>query len=110
MHRTLVMTAASAVGLLFLSVPRGGPSIEQMFVAQTRAAEESENICLMPPDDAIRQQAQAPQAQPPATNAAAAQAARLAASAADTSSDLPPLRMVVDPYPSFNGVFVDTTA
>jgi DNA-binding beta-propeller fold protein YncE len=106
MHRTIVV-AAFAAGLLFLSLPRGGPSIEQMFVAQTRAAGEAENICLMPPEDGSRQQAQT---QPPATNAAAAQAARLAASTVDTSSDLPPVRMVVDPYPSFNGVFVDTTA
>jgi hypothetical protein len=108
MHRTLVLTAASAAGLLFLSLPGGRPSIEQMFVAQTRAAEEAENICLMPPEEGG--QSQSPAAQPSSQSAAAAQAAKLAASTADTSSDLPPVRMVVDPYPSFNGVFVDTTA
>jgi len=104
------MTAASAAGLLFLSLPAGRPSIEQMFVAQTRAAEEAENICLMPPEDGGARTSQAPAGQPPSQTAAAAQAARLTAAAADTSSDLPPVRMVVDPYPSFNGVFVDTTA
>src|SRR5207247_2511441 len=89
---------------LFKNLPLGrAPSVVQMFVAQTHAAEASENGCVLGDADDRGAQAQAAQGQ----NPAAAQAARLAATV-DTSSDLPPVRMVVDPYPSFNGVFVDT--
>ncbi|HTM24413.1 MAG TPA: hypothetical protein VL225_04415 [Vicinamibacterales bacterium] len=102
MRRSLIVTGACIAGIVFLTAPRGAPSMEQLFVAQTHAAAESENLCLMGGDDReARGQAQQGQ------NAAAAQAARLAGTV-DTSSDLPPVRMVVDPYPSFNGVFVDT--
>src|SRR5690242_8664809 len=90
MRRSLVMTGAVAAGLLCLANPRAGaPSTEQLFVAEAEAAAESGAICTMDDRDAQQQ------------NAAAAQAAKLA-NTADTSSDLPPLRMVVDPYPSFN--------
>ncbi|HEX6463415.1 MAG TPA: hypothetical protein VFZ98_03135, partial [Vicinamibacterales bacterium] len=63
---------------------------------QAQASAGSDNICTM--DDRAAQE----------QNAAAAQAAKLAKTA-DTPSDQPPLRMVVDPYPSFNGVVVDTS-
>ena len=89
---------------MLLAVPRGGPSVEQMFVARTQAAAHTENVCVLPGGDDF--QAAAAQEQSPA----AAQAARLTVpTASDTSADLPPVRMVVDPYPSFNGVVVDTT-
>jgi len=96
MRRSLLVSGAAAAGVLFLVNPRGAaPSMEQLFVAQAEAAADGGNICTM--DDRGEQE----------QNAAAAQAAKLA-NTADTSSDLPPLRMVVDPYPSFNGVVVDT--
>ena len=103
MRRTFLSTAIALAGLVLLAVPRGrGPSIEQMFVARTQAAAHTENVCVLPGGDDF--QAAAAQEQSPA----AAQAARLAVpTASDTSADLPPVRMVVDPYPSFNGVVVD---
>jgi len=103
MRRTFLSTAIALAGLALLAVPRGrGPSIEQMFVARTQAAAHTENVCVLPGGDDF--QAAAAQEQTPA----AAQAARLAVpTASDTSADLPPVRMVVDPYPSFNGVVVD---
>ena len=103
MRRTFLSTAIAVVGLVLLAMPPGrGPSIEQMFVARTQAAAHTENVCVLPGGDDF--QAAAAQEQSPA----AAQAARLTVPAAsDTSADLPPVRMVVDPYPSFNGVVVD---
>src|SRR3954468_4013344 len=100
MRRSLIVTGAFGAGLLLLTVPHGrGPSVEQLFVAQTHAAAESDNVCVMGEDGDPAGQAQAAQEQ----NPAAAQAARLAVpKGTDTTSDLPPLRMVVDPYPSFN--------
>jgi DNA-binding beta-propeller fold protein YncE len=56
-----------------------------MFVATTQAAAETEGtMCLMPGQLTI----------PTSSN---------------EGGDLPPVRMVVDPYPSFNGVVVDST-
>ena len=103
MRRTFLSTAIALAGLVLLAVPRGrGPSIEQMFVARTQAAAHTENVCVLPGGDDF--QAAAAQEHSPA----AAQAARLTVpTASDTSADLPPVRMVVDPYPSFNGVVVD---
>jgi DNA-binding beta-propeller fold protein YncE len=89
-HFFLSMFAA-VTGLLLLALPYGrGASIEQMFVAQTQAAAETDSTCTMPPLDGGGQgQAFAV----PTTG--------------DLSGDLPPVRMVMDPYPSFNGVVVD---
>jgi DNA-binding beta-propeller fold protein YncE len=96
MRRSLMVWTACVAGILFFVNPRANaPSMERLFVAQAQAAAESDDICTMDDRDAHEQ------------SAAAAQAAKLA-NTADTSSDLPPLRMVVDPYPSFNGVVVDT--
>ncbi len=102
-HFFLSMFAA-VTGLLLLALPHGrGASIEQMFVAQTQAAAETDSTCTMPPLDGDGQE------QTPAS-AAAAQAKRLAVPANSDAAggDLPPVRMVLDPYPSFNGVVVDT--
>jgi DNA-binding beta-propeller fold protein YncE len=103
MRRFLVSAFAAMTGLLLLAVPHGRrTSIEQMFVAQTQAASDSHAVCTMPPigEDGQDQTA---------ASAAAAQAARLAVPPTSdlASSDLPPVRMVLDPYPSFNGVIVD---
>ena len=82
--------------MLILAVPHGrGPSIEQLFVAQTQAASGADATCTMPPDAGAG--AGSGQDQP-----------RLAIpTSSDTTADLAPIRMVVDPYPSFNGVIVD---
>jgi DNA-binding beta-propeller fold protein YncE len=59
-----------------------------MFVATTEAAADAEGVCLMP--DADPQQIAIP-------------------TRSDVEGgDIAPVRMVVDPYPSFNGVAVDT--
>jgi DNA-binding beta-propeller fold protein YncE len=88
------MAIAFAVAAALWLISGGGfsvPSVEQMFVAQTEAAASAESICLMP-------------------DSSGQQEPRLAIpKGADTESDLPPVRMVLDPYPSYNGVFVDTT-
>ncbi|HEX9369342.1 MAG TPA: hypothetical protein VF921_22105 [Vicinamibacterales bacterium] len=104
MRRFVPTAFATMTGLLLLAVPHGrGRSIEQLFVAQTEAAAETNAVCTMPPladADGQRQD----------QSAAAEQARRLAVPPTSdlASSDLPPVRMVVDPYPSFNGVAVDT--
>ena len=93
MYRRFLASSAF-VAALCLVTPRGGPSIENMFVAATQAAEETEGaMCLMP--DGVDGAPQAPIAIPKSTSA--------------DGGDLPPVRMVVDLYPSFNGVVVDST-
>jgi DNA-binding beta-propeller fold protein YncE len=90
--RRLVTSIAVAVGVSLVGVPAGrGPSVEDMFVATTEAAAEADgSLCLMP-DAGDAQQLAIPER-------------------SDTEGgDIPPVRMVVDPYPSFNGVAVDTT-
>jgi DNA-binding beta-propeller fold protein YncE len=65
------------------------PSLEDVFVATTEAAAEAdEAICVMP--GAVAQQIAVP------------------APSDSEGGDIPPVRMVVDPFPSFNGVAVDT--
>jgi DNA-binding beta-propeller fold protein YncE len=93
MRRFLLATCASLAGMVLLSVPHGrGRSIEQLFVAQTQAAAERDSTCTMPPLDGEGQEPRL--AIPTSTDAGGA--------------DLAPVRMVVDPYPSFNGVVVDS--
>jgi DNA-binding beta-propeller fold protein YncE len=97
MRRILLSTLILVTALVFLAVPHGrGPSIEQMFVAQTQAASETDATCTMPPLNPLNEDGQ--------------EQARLAipTSRDSTTGDLPPVRMVVDPYPSFNGVVVDS--
>ena len=92
MRRILLSTVISVGGLMLLAVPHGrGPSIEQMFVAQTQAAADRNATCTMPPlGDSGQEQRLA-----------------IPTSSNHDGGDLPPVRMVVDPYPSFNGVVVD---
>ena len=88
--RAIITTVVFIAGVAFVA-PRRSPSAEEMFVATTEAAAETEGaICLMP-DDAEQSQIAIPK------------------SSNLEGGDLPPVRMVVDPYPSFNGVAVDTT-
>ena len=93
MRRWLSASTALAAGLWLLSAGHlNPPSVEQLFVAQTQAAAGADAICLMP-DAEGGQQAAIP----------------IPTSSDILGGDLPPVRMVVDPYPSFNGVAVDTT-
>ena len=92
MRRRLLTTAIIVLGL-WVVLPPGGrvPSVEEIFVAQTRAAAETDTTCAMPERSDSDQE-------------------RIAVPTATSvpGGDLPPVRMVVDPYPSFNGVAVDT--
>jgi DNA-binding beta-propeller fold protein YncE len=92
--RRLVPSALGAVTAALLPIPSGqGRSIEKMFVAQMEAATAADATCTMPPlpdDDAGQEQRLA-----------------IPKSSDQGGADLAPVRMVVDPYPSFNGVVVD---
>jgi len=107
MRRRAATAAAMIAGAAVLSLPHGGGrSIEQLFVAQTQAASEAENVCTMPGSDdgpyARQAEAQAPRA-----------AAQLNVPQPESSyvlgGDIAPVRMVLDPYPSFNGIAIDAT-
>jgi DNA-binding beta-propeller fold protein YncE len=92
--RRHTLTVGAFVAGLCLVTPGRGPSIADVLVAATEAAEEAGGaICMMPEgvDGDGRQIAI-----PKSSNA--------------EGGDLPPVRMVVDPYPSFNGVAVDTAS
>jgi DNA-binding beta-propeller fold protein YncE len=90
MRHIVTAIAVTAGAWLAASPPGGAPSVEDAFVATTEAAAEAEgSTCLMPDQDV-------PQIAIPARSDAEV-------------GDIPPVRMVVDPYPSFNGVAVDTT-
>ena len=92
-RRRWLTTTLIVFGLwIVASDPQRGPSIEQTFVADAQAAAAADAMCLMP-GEPIEPSRQTQIAIPPAT---------------DLSGDMPPLRLVVDPYPSFNGVAVDT--
>ena len=87
------------IGLwLVVAPPDRGSSVQDMFVAQMEAAAASEMVCLMPG------------AEPGASAAAFHQEGGIAVPVTSNAGggDLPPVRMVIDPYPSFNGVAVDT--
>jgi DNA-binding beta-propeller fold protein YncE len=88
MRSRLVRSFAVAAGLSLVVRTGRAPSVEDMLLATT-AAEAEADLCLMP-DAAEPQQIAIP-------------------TPSDTEGgDLPPVRMVVDPYPSFNGVAIDT--
>jgi DNA-binding beta-propeller fold protein YncE len=94
MRRVVLIPLALVTGFLLLVFPHGrGLSLEQLFVAQTQAASESDAVCTMPAGSGDEGQSQGI-AVPVSSDLA--------------GGDLPPVRMVVDPYPSFNGVVVDT--
>ena len=94
MRRWLPSALIALIGVLLLMLPAGrGRSVEQMFVAQMQAASSADATCTMPPLEGEEGQEQ-----------------RLAIpkSSDQGGADLAPVRMVVDPYPSFNGVVVDS--
>jgi DNA-binding beta-propeller fold protein YncE len=85
-----IITSCVFIAGVCLITPGRAPSLEEMFVATAQAADETEGaMCLMP--DGVDQQLAIPK------------------SSNIEGGDLPPVRMVVDPYPSFNGVVVDST-
>src|SRR5207247_3175060 len=85
-----LMTSCVLIAGVCLVTPRGGPSVEEVVVASAQAAEDTEGaMCLMPGG--------ADQAQ---------QAIAIPKSSNTEGGDLPPVRMVVDPYPSFNRILV----
>ena len=92
--RRHILTVSVFVAGLCVATPSRRPSIADVFVATTEAVEETDGaICTMPDGvDRIGEQI----AIPKSSNA--------------EGGDLPPVRMVVDPYPSFNGVAVDTAS
>jgi len=98
-QRPLLRTVVLVTGLWLVVVPPDrGPSVEDLFVAEMQAAAASEMVCLMPgaePGESGEPFTQGGIAVPATSNAG--------------GGDLPPVRMVVDPYPSFNGVAVDST-
>jgi len=96
-RRRILTTAAAAAALWLVALPAGrAPSVEDMFVATTEAAEDADGaMCMMP------------EAADAARGGGGQQIAIPTRSDAE-GGDLPPVRMVVDPYPSFNGVAVDT--
>jgi len=92
MRRRVIRFMAVAAGAWLVAAPAGRlPSVQDVFVATTEAAADADgSLCLMP-DAGDAQQIAIPK--------------RSDAEGGDT----PPLRMVMDPYPSFNGVAIDTT-
>ena len=100
--RRLVTPIAVALGVWLVGVPASrGPSVEDIFVATTEAAAEADgSLCLMPDAaDAVGGRSVVGPTQQLAIP-----------ERSDTEGgDIPPVRMVVDPYPSFNGVALDTT-
>src|SRR5262249_41776145 len=100
-----ILTAIVFAAGVCLVTPGRTPSAEDMFVAPTAAAEETEGaMCLMPEGAAG-----APAAAGRAPTAAQGQPQIAFPTRSDAEGgDLPPVRMVVDPYPSFNGVVVDS--
>src|SRR5437867_10733254 len=85
--RATPLSIAVIAGLWMIAGGRA-PSVEETFVATAEAAAEAEGmVCLMP--DAVGPQLAVP------------------ARSDSEGGDIPPIRMVVDPYPSFNGVAVD---
>src|SRR5258707_2535312 len=93
MYRRL-MTSCMFVAGVCLVAPGRGRSVEEVFVAAAQAAEDTEGAMCMMPDGV--------------DGAEGSQIAIPKSSNVD-GGDLPPVRMVVDPYPSFNGVVVDAT-
>jgi DNA-binding beta-propeller fold protein YncE len=104
--RRRVMTLFVLLVGLGLIAPSREASIQDMFVATTEAAEEAEGaMCLMPDGDL----ADAEYGLAPMGEDATGQPQRLAIPKRSDGEggDIPPVRMVVDPYPSYNGIVVD---
>lgn len=89
--RASLLTAGAAI--LLLAGERAGPNVEDTFLATTLAAAGAEaTMCILPPD---LQEAKGPLNQ---DNYDLRQ------------GDITPVRMVFDPFPSFNGVALDAVS
>jgi DNA-binding beta-propeller fold protein YncE len=112
MRRRPVLTSISvAAGVWLLAGPAGrAPSVEDMFVATTEAAAEAEDtLCLMPNDvSGVPGGAEVAGVAGVGGVSGAPQQIAIPKRSDAEGGDIPPVRMVVDPYPSFNGVAVDT--
>jgi DNA-binding beta-propeller fold protein YncE len=109
----VVSTVVFITGIVLLASARPARTLEERFVDQLDAGDDlASSTCLMPgsTDDVAYQTAPAA-GQPAAKQPAAPQLPNLAAPASSDTigGDIAPVRMVVDPYPSFNGIAVDTT-
>ena len=95
-RRRLLIASIWIAGITVV-MPVRSPSVEDLFVATTIAADETEGaMCLMPGSGGdVDPGGQSQLAIPKSSNV--------------EGGDLPPVRMVVDPYPSFNGVAVDSS-
>lgn len=95
MQRRIITSLIFIAGVALVT-PAPRPSVEDMFVATTEAAADTEGaVCMMPdgpdsPDSDEERQIAIPKS-------------------SNEGGDIPPVRMVVDPYPSFNGVALDPT-
>src|SRR5262245_22999582 len=89
------------------------PSVEDMFVATTEAAEETEGAMCMMPDgvDGTPESGHRVLAANVVSGFSRTEQSQIVIPKRSDAEggDLPPVRMVVDPYPSFNGVVVDST-
>jgi hypothetical protein len=113
--RRRILTCCSVVIGVCVVMPGRTASVEEMFVATTQAADETEGaICMM--SASARDEIHASYGGPneafgeggPDRVDGPSQLTIPTRSDAE-GGDLPPVRMVVDPYPSFNGIVVDST-
>ena len=109
--RRMLTALAAVVASWVIAIPTGAPSVEEAFVATTQAAEQAEGaMCMMPGGDDLN----APDIDPSHVVSGLSgtdgdQQIAIPKRSDAEGGDLPPVRMVVDPYPSFNGVAVDST-
>src|SRR5712692_5844183 len=116
MRRRALTTVLFVVALWLASTPSGrGPSVQEMFVAGTQAAAEAETMCLMPDSgesierggESIERSGESIERSGESIEPSNQEPRLAIPTITDLYGDSPPLRMVVDPYPSFNGVAVD---
>jgi hypothetical protein len=116
-HRRLIVSCVFIAGVCLVT-PSRGRSVEEVFVAAAQAAEDTEGaMCLMPdgvdgpPEGGHYRRLDASSDVVSGFSRTVTEQSQIAipkSSNAD-GGDLPPVRMVVDPYPSFNGIVVDST-
>jgi DNA-binding beta-propeller fold protein YncE len=110
--RRRILSCSAIVLGIGLVTPNRGASVEDVFVATTEAAEATEGaICLMSASARDANDASyGGRAEAFGEGGPDAEQSQLAIPKRSDAEggDLPPVRMVVDPYPSFNGVVVDT--
>src|SRR4029453_3156017 len=111
MVRRFATAFAVIVGVSLLA-PVRGPSIEDMFVATTQAAAQTEGMNCLMPEGVDGPPKGRPHDRPSYVASGFSRTGEQIAipkSSNVEGGDLPPVRMVVDPYPTFNGGVVDTT-